>query len=619
MNTPARFAAGLLLASLVCTLQFGDSASAATAKRHIYKGRVSQAVLNADRLLVKGRYQTAADFYRGALKRSPGDLNAAVGLGMALGKQSKLDAADEQFDKVLAKDPDNAGAHAGKAMVMLSRLNSSSTTIRNNRDAILKDAEEESQRALAADAQIPEARYTLGMVYKEQGRLNDAAREMNSAIRIDSRYADGYTGLGMVKLAQGNSVGAATNFRQAIRMNSGDWTAHYGLGQSLLNQGQIDAALKEFNTALYQFPNSWPVRLARGNAFARQGNTVAAVKEYQESIRIKAENPAAYLGIADIREARGDLEHSIAELRSSLELMPTNTEIRNRIGEQSMKVQKFDDAIKEFEAVLATSPSDSRAADGLGTAYYLKSQKEMTGGFFGSNDFENAEQLINKAVALNPNDMRLRLAQAKLRALTGEVVDVSTLGTPKNDGERISVAQAMLAQNQFAESSALMNTVILHAPDAKQTFAIADLALMMHDLDSAEAAYRKGANFPNSAERSRRGLAQSAKLREEARKSLTFANDLARKKMTGSAIDNYHTAVYNNPRVAASRLGLAKTLDSVSKPTPVQLREAAIQYRAYVGLSPTMPVKEQDKFLKKAEKLDAKAGKREAREVTQAP
>lgn len=618
MNTPTRLSAGLLLASVLFVSGF-DGASAATAKRHIYKGRVSQAVLNADRLLVKGRYQSAADIYRSALSRNPGDLNAAVGLGMALGRQFKLDAADQQFDKVLSKDPGNPGALAGKATVMLNRLNSSSNTIRKNRDAILREAEDLSQQALNADAQIPEARYTLGMVYKEQGRLNDAAKEMNSAIRIDSRYADGYTGLGMIKLAQGNSVGATTNFKQAIRMNSGDWTAHYGLGQALLNQGQTDAALKEFNTALYQFPNSWPVRLARGNAFAKQGNYVAAVKEYQESIRIKPENAAAYIGISDIREARGDLEHSIAELRSALELMPTNTEIRNRIGDESMKVGKFDDAIKEYEAVLGMAPSDSRAADGLGTAYYMKSQKEMTGGFFGSNDYENAEQLINKAVAMNPNDMRLRLAQAKLRALSGEVVDLSTLGTPKNDGERISVAQAMLAQNQFAESAALMNTVILHAPDAKQTFAIGDLALMMHDLDSAEAAYRKGATFPNSAERSRRGMAQSAKLREEARKSLTFANDLQRKKMTGSAIDNYHTAVYNNPRVAAARLGLAKALDDVSKPTPVQLREAAIQFRAYVALSPTIPIKEQEKYLKKAEKLDAKAGKVESRSVTQAP
>lgn len=581
------------------------------------QGTVSQSVLAADRLLLKGKYPAAADYYRNALKRNPHDLNAAVGLGMVLGKQFKLDGADQQFDKVLARDASNPGAHAGKAMVMLNRLQSSSNTIRRSRDSILKEAENESQKALDADPQIPEAHYTMGMVYKEQGRLSEALNELRQSVRIDPRYSDGHTGLGLIKIAQNNPGGAISDFKQALRINSGDWTAHYGMGQALLKQGHVDAALKELNTALYQFPNSWPVRLALGNAYETQGNTVAAVREYQESIRIKLENSAAYLGIANIREARGDIEHAIAELRAGVELMPNNADLRVRIGDDSLRVEKLDDAIKEYEMVLTTNAGHARAAEGLTTAYYLKSQKETTGGFFGSNDYENAERLINKAVQMNPNDMRLRLAQAKLRALTGESIDISTLGQPRNDGERISYAQALLAQNRFQEAAGAMSTVISNARDAKQTFAVADLALMIHDLDSAESAYRKAATIPGGAERARRGLAQVAKVREAARRHLTLASDLSRKKMTGSAIDTYHEAVFNNPKMPEARIGLAKALDSVSRPSAIQLREAATQYRAYVALVPSMPAKEQQKFLKKAEKLDTKAGKIEQRPIAQ--
>src|SRR5215471_6907692 len=390
------------------------------ARRHIYKGRISHTVVVADQLLVKGKYAQAADFYRTALSKDPGDVNAAVGLGMALGKQFKLDGAEEQFDHVLAKDPENPGAHSGKAMVMLNRLQSSSGTIRKSRESTLKQAEEESQRALSADPDIPEAHYTLGMVYKEQGKLADAAKEFQAATEMDPRYSDAYSGLGLVKLSQKNFGGAVSDFKQAVRLNSGDSTAHYGLGQAYLQQGLVDASLKELNIAEYQFPNSWPVRLALGKAYETQGNTVAAVREYQESIRIKPENAAAYLGIANIREARGDIEHSIAELRGGLELMPDNPELHLRIGDQSLRVEKLDDAIKEYETVLSSFPGSSRAAEGLTTAYYLKAQKETTGGFFGSNDYERAEEMLNKAVQMNPNDMRLRLAQAKLRALSGE-------------------------------------------------------------------------------------------------------------------------------------------------------------------------------------------------------
>src|SRR4029453_17005142 len=92
------------------------------ARRHIYRGRISRTVVAADQLLIRGKYAQAADFYRAALSKDSGDVNAAVGLGMALGKQFKLDGADEQFERVLAKDPGNPGAHSGKAMVMLNAL-----------------------------------------------------------------------------------------------------------------------------------------------------------------------------------------------------------------------------------------------------------------------------------------------------------------------------------------------------------------------------------------------------------------------------------------------------------------------------------------------------------------
>lgn len=614
MNSHTRSERVLIASAMVAVAtSFCFTPDVAAASKHFYKGRVSQSVAAADRLMMKGKYAEAQKYYQAALKRNPRDTNANIGFGMALAKQFKLDGAEEQFKKALARDPNNPGAHAGKALVMLNRLQSSSNTIRKNRENVLKEAEAEAQQALDADVQTPEAHYVMGMIYKEQGRLPEAVAEFKKSIQLDSRYSDGYTGTGMVQLAQSNPGAASSNFQKAIQLNSGDWTAHYGMGQSLLDQGKIDAALKELNIAQYQFPNSWPVRLALGTAFERQGNTVAAVREYQESIRIKPENPAAYLGVSNIREVRGDLELSIAELRSGIELMPNNAELHMRVGEQSLRVEKIDDAIKSFETALNLNPGNARAADGLTTAYYLKAQKDTTGGYFGDNDFDNALTMIDRAVQMNPNDIKLRLAQAKLRSLAGDDIDLSTVGTPQNDGDRISYAQALMAQNKFAEADQEIQTVLLHTSNPKQVFSLADLSLMLHDFNNAEAAYKKASTLPGGAERARRGLAQVAKQREVARKNLTLATDLARKRMTGSAVDEFHEAVFTNPKSAEARLGLAKALESVSKPTPVILREAAFQYRAYVALSPTMAAKEQEKFLSKAEKLDLKAGKRERR------
>lgn len=616
---------GWILTSVLCAASFGlqpftqvEAANNTVAAADVMKGRVSQDVQNADELMLKGQYDQANDLYRAAVNKNPKDASTVASYGLALAKQFKLDAADEQLDKALSINSRNPIALSGKAQVILNRLQSSNETIIKNRDSLLQQASDYCDRALSVDSKSPDAHYVKGLVDKEQLKLDDAASEFNKAIAQDSKFGEAYTGLGLVQLAQGSYGQAADNFKRAISFNSKNSTAHYGLGKTYLKQGMVDDAIKELNIALYQNPNSAPVHLTMGSAYETQGNTVAAINEYQKAIGIKPETPDAYLNIAGIRENRGDIELAVAELRSGLELMPDNSELRARVGNDCLRLEKVDDAIKEFQKIMAVDPKNSAAAQGLGRAYYLKAQKETSGAFIASNDFEQAEQEIQKAIQLNPNDMTLRLAEAKLNALSGKQIDLASLGTPQNDGERIAYAEALLAQNKFADATQQMNTVIGNANDAKQAFAVADLALMIRDLDSAEAGYKKASTFNGAQERSTRGLGNVAKARETAKQDLNLAKDLAKRKQYASAIDKFHQAIFDNPRVADARLSLAQTLERIPQPKSSDIREAAVQYKAYLALTPDMPPKEVEKYTKKIASLEERAFKLAQKENKQA-
>ncbi|MFA6211167.1 MAG: tetratricopeptide repeat protein [Candidatus Obscuribacterales bacterium] len=579
-----------------------------------YQIRITRETVRADQLMMQGKFTEAADLYKGEMTRSPKSTAAAVGYGMALAKQFKLDAAEENFAKVLANDPMNAMAHAGKAMVMLNRLTSSSGTVIKNKDATLRSAEAEAKQAISIDPGMPEAHITLGNIYKEQGRLDDAINEYKEATHLDPKNSEAYGQMGIAKLNKENYADAVTAFKQAVSLNSGNSTAHYGLGRAYYKQGLYDEALKELNTSLYQNRNSAPVHQTMGDVYAAQGNTVAAVQQLQKSISIKPENPDAYLHIADIRQGRGDLEMSIAELRSGLEMMPNNPDLHLRVADQSLQLEKLDDAVKEYRTVLDANPQNSAAAKGLTRAYYLKANKEATGAFFVSNEYESAQRMIDQAVKMNPNDMELRLAQAKLRSMAGVPIDLASIGTPTNDGERVAYAEALLAQNKFSESDQQMNTVIANAADAKQTFAVGDLALMIKDLPSAEAAYKKAASFPGGEERAKRGLNLVAKQKDVARQELTLGDDLARRSQLASAIDKYHASIYDNPKIADSRMGIGKTLERLKPEASKDLKEAVVQYKAYMALTPNMPPKEVEKMNKKIANLSEKAYKLEQKE-----
>src|ERR1700733_5587822 len=213
------------------------------------KIKIDREVVMADDLMIKGKYGDAAELYRQVAGKAPKNVPATVGYGMALAKQFKLDAASQEFDKALAMDPRNAMAHSGKAMVMFNRLQSSSNTIIKNKDALLKQAEAECKEGLAIDPGMPEAHYTLGMIYKEQNRLDDSVNEFKEATKIDPQYSEAFAGLGVAQMQQNNLPDAMASFKQAISLNSGNSTAHFGLGKVYVKQNLPDEAIKELNTS----------------------------------------------------------------------------------------------------------------------------------------------------------------------------------------------------------------------------------------------------------------------------------------------------------------------------------------------------------------------------------
>lgn len=129
----------------------------------------------------------------------------------------------------------------------------------------------------------------------------------------------------------------------------------------MLKLGQTDDALNELNTSLAQFPNSWPTRMMLGQAYAAQGNTAGALKEFQLSTLIKPENaePSAVWLIS--AERRGDLELALADLRSGLTQAPYNLDLRQRIADINLRLEKPDEAIKAYTTILSMSPNNAAA------------------------------------------------------------------------------------------------------------------------------------------------------------------------------------------------------------------------------------------------------------------
>lgn len=582
-----------------------------TFRDRLFQGKVSATVAAGEKLLLAGKYSQAQDTFRQAVNQNSRDRDALTGLGIALAMQFKLDAADDQLSKALKVNLRTPLALTGQALVKLYRLQSSSMTIISQKQAMLSGAEANCKQALAIDNKLAEAYIVLGLVQKEQGRVAEARNSLSQAIRLDPKYGNAFVQRGLIELSTGDAASALADFNSAITLRSDNSTAYYGLGKAYLQQNLLDEAYKALNTSIALNGNSAPAHIAMGDVYRLQGNRVAAIKEYQVAIGIKAESDDAYLRMADIRESRGDLELALADLRSGLALNGNSVDLHRRTGDIALRLEKTDDALKEYTTVLGLAPSDTRAVEGMTRTLLIKAQKEANGAYFVSNNFESAENFIQRAIQLNPNNMELRLADAKLRALSGQPVDLSTVGVPTNDAQRIAYAEACLAQFKYQEATQAMQTVIGNCATAADTFSVADMALLIRDIDDAEAAYTKAGTFndDDASARSKRGLAACATARQKAKESLDMGQDFVKGKQLTSAIDQFRNAAYLNPRLSQAHLGLAETLDKLFKDSAPSLREAALHYRAYAKLEPGLPEKQAEKIAKKADKCDEVAYK----------
>lgn len=585
----------------------------------VLSGGIKVDMTTAEKLLSQGKWSDAEGLFREALVSNPTDVLATLGLGMALANEFKLDSADAMFDRVIAIDPNNATAYAGKAMVMLNRLQSSSGTIRNEKDSILKQAEDYAKRATTLGPANADAHNALGQVYKEQGRNDEAASELTNATIMNPDMSYAYSSLGMVRLAQNSPAEASEAFKRAITLNSGNSTAHYGLGATLLKQGQIDDAIKELNTSLYQFPNSWPVRMALGQAYNTQGNTVAALQQFQLSTLIKPENAEPYLAMADIHQQRGDLELALADLRSGLTQSPYDLSLRQRIADIDLSLERADDAIKGYRAILSMSANDNNAVKGLSQALFLKAQKATVGAMLSSNDYDTANKALNEAIKLSPDDMELRLAKAKLVSLSGAAEFQAQYANiqPTCDGERVALAEVLATQGQFKKAADEFNAVTTNLKDPKQLYAVADIATLTRSLDSAEAAYKKSLAMGGNPERGQVGLKKVADLRKAAADAAAVAAELAHKRQWDGAIAKFREAIKDDPALPSARRGLAEALEEGPEDSVPTLSESAKQYQYYLAVATDLTEHDREKLTDLIGKLNDKVAKLKQKEERQ--
>jgi tetratricopeptide (TPR) repeat protein len=270
-----------------------------------------------------GQTDKALDDYSAAIKADPKSSLAFLGRGVLLAvRKRSYDRAIEDFDKVLAIEPDNVEAlvSRGDAFAQLDDLGRAMADL---------------NRAVALAPDKPTVLVTRGQVESRRGNLAGAERDYEAALKLEPRYAYALINLAAIRSIQGQSGAAIDLLDQAIAIDRRNPLAFY-------NRGYAEFALKQYDKA---------------------------IADYSSAIEIDPRMGLAYNNRALSRAIAGsDLVAALSDSDQALKLLPLNLEVRDTRGFIYLKLGDPALALNEYNAALTIDPNRALSLYGRGLA-----------------------------------------------------------------------------------------------------------------------------------------------------------------------------------------------------------------------------------------------------------
>jgi tetratricopeptide (TPR) repeat protein len=295
----------------------------------------------------KKNYAIAILQFKNASKAKPWDAEPHYQLGLSYLAGNDFKSAAADFRTATELNPKHTGAQ-----LKLAELMATSGPKKND----LLDAEKHANAVLALLPEDPDALSALGIAELRLGNLESAQSYLERAVSKTPDHVKSWAVLAQVKVARKDVAGAENALLQACAKAPKSPEARNSLGEFYLSHGRAPEAERQFREALSIDPKNGPALMQLGAMQVKAGQTDQAEQTYRQ--------------IAALPEKQ---------------YAPAHAEFLFRSG-------KRDEAVSEFEKLVAADPEDRNLRTGLVDAYLVL------------NRASDAEKVLTAAVKRNGID-----------------------------------------------------------------------------------------------------------------------------------------------------------------------------------------------------------------------
>lgn len=335
------------------------------------------------------------------------------GLGLAYSGLEEFDKAIEVFQNAIKYIPDRAHIHAalGATYVSLHKYDKAVEAYKTANklqpsDAMIlhqlaniygkrgksQEAILHQEKAIAISPNMASAHYQLGLLYTQENRLEDAIISYEIAYEKDSELIQALYNLSQVHRRNGNNEAARKQMQlfekrkaevKPIQELRGAMQRTHGqserasilanIGRLYLQSQNYEKAIHEYDKALALNPQVVEAYNGIGMAFVMLERYSDAIAAQNKVLTIKPDFAEAHagLGLAYLMQKKDEL--ALRHYRKAITLSQNKPkfeeEAHHKIGLILLKQEKYSDAVKSFQTVLALNPNHGDAYHNLGLSY----------------------------------------------------------------------------------------------------------------------------------------------------------------------------------------------------------------------------------------------------------
>ena len=175
-----------------------------------------------------------------------------------------------------------------------------------------------------------------------------------------------------------------------------DNIALYKLARSYIDHQNYVGAVRTYTLLLKDFPDNWRIYYLRGILQHRLGRLDEAHSDYSYLVDNNMADGLVFNNLGVISVEKGEWVNARQWFAKAIAQDPGMAEAHNNLAELFMRGQAYDKAAAEFNTVLALERGNTRALYNLGVTY------------MNMGDFAKAEQLWERALAVNPDDQDIK-------------------------------------------------------------------------------------------------------------------------------------------------------------------------------------------------------------------